>query len=101
MQAKRLLISTKSSSQHAEVGSGWLCGQITLPKEYLDPKTLPKGTVVPYNETSLAPPNATKTLLVNLTQPLMPNGQLRWGTPLRSDRSLSHTPLACSLSMSC
>ncbi|KAK9907756.1 hypothetical protein WJX75_009340 [Coccomyxa subellipsoidea] len=52
--------------------------KITLPKEYLDPKTLPKGTILPFGQASLAPPNATKTLLVNLTQPLLPNGQLRW-----------------------
>lgn len=44
----------------------------------MDASTLPKGTVLPLNQSSLAPPNATKTLLVNLTQPLLPNGQLRW-----------------------
>ncbi|CAL8462933.1 g2467 [Coccomyxa elongata] len=52
--------------------------KITLPDVYLNPRTVPKGTVLPLNSSSLAPPNNTKTLLVNLTQPLLPNGQLRW-----------------------
>jgi hypothetical protein len=51
--------------------------QIRLPGQYLDPNTVPQGTVLPAGEASLMPPNRTKTIHLNLTQPLLPSGQLR------------------------
>ncbi len=70
--------------------------QITLPDVYLNPTTVPKGTLLPLNSSSLAPPNNTKMLLVNLTQPLLPNGQLRCEILPRANSCLR-----CSCTLHC
>ena len=51
--------------------------QIVLPTAYLSAATLPAGTGVPSGYASLAVPNRTHSLFINLTQPLLPSGQLR------------------------
>ncbi len=51
--------------------------QITTPDVLLDPHAPHPGAVLPVNESSLRPPKRTHFLYVNLTQPLLPTGQLR------------------------
>ncbi len=51
--------------------------QITTPDVLLDPHGPHPGAVLPVNESSLRPPKRTHFLYVNLTQPLLPTGQLR------------------------
>lgn len=48
-----------------------------MPAAYLSAQTLPAGTAIPGNMSDLAMPPFNAHLLINLTQPLLPSGQLR------------------------
>ena len=51
--------------------------QITLPQAFLNASTIPQGTVLPVNETTLVPPNRTHILHVTFSTVLLPSGQIR------------------------
>ena len=51
--------------------------QITLPEALLNASTIPQGTVLPVNETTLVPPNRTHILHVTFSTVLLPSGQIR------------------------
>ncbi len=51
--------------------------QITLPEAFLNASTIPQGTVLPVNETTLVPPNRTHILHVTFSTVLLPSGQIR------------------------
>ena len=51
--------------------------QITLPEALLNASTIPIGTVLPVNETTLVPPNRTHILHVTFSTVLLPSGQIR------------------------
>ena len=51
--------------------------QITLPEALLNASTVPQGTVLPVNETTLVPPNRTHILHVTFSTVLLPSGQIR------------------------
>lgn len=53
------------------------CAQLVMPRAYLSAQTLPAGTVTPQNSSDLLMPPFNAHLLINLTQPLLPSGQLR------------------------
>ena len=63
--------------RESDSSRGSCCLQITLPAAYLNASTLPNGTGTPDGLASLAVPNNTHSLFINLTQPLLPSGQLR------------------------